>query len=425
MINTETPEMGTVTGSQQIGIVSYDGQLHRDTVKAGTFKDLRVLRKDPTIALGRGLLVSGILAGAWSVESEEEVKEVVDFITEVMLPLRESIMQAAVAFGRVDFGFMPFEKIFAIKNGRLVIQRLKPLLQDITTILVTTGGQFAGFRQSGVGITFRVDVPLEKCLLVNFDVEAGALYGYPLLENIRASQDAWTECDKGAKKYDKKIAGAHWQLHYPVGDTIINDEPKDNYDIAMEMLAALEASGSIVVPSTVATEIQELNQEHISKLYQWNVELISDLSPRQASFIEREKYLDGLKLRGLLIPERVCTEGQYGTKAEAGEHIGLAITNMQECDKQITKAVNEQVVNQLLELNWGEELVGKVRLVAAPLVDLQLEFLRKLYLAVSGKQVDVVALQEKLGVPLGEKPVVPPQLRKEPEDVKPDATAED
>lgn len=409
-----------VTGSQTISYLrSYDGELNRDTVKVGTIKDLRALRKDATIALGRGLLVSGILAGAWSVESEEEVKEeVTDFITLVMLPLRESIMQACVAFGRVDFGFMPFEKIFALKDGRYVIDRLKPLLHDMTTILVDPNGNFNGFRQRSPGQALGVDVPLEKCLLINFEVEGGNLYGYPLLENIRAAQTMWTDCNTGAKKYDQKIAGSHFVVHYPPGTSEVDGETVDNAEIAKQLLAALESSGSMAMPSTTAEEVQELNDQAVSKLYQWDVTLLSDLSARQPSFIDRLRYLDSLKIRGLILPERSCLEGQMGTLAEAQTHVGLAITNMQEIDKSITHAVNISCVDQLLLLNFGEELVGKVRLVASPLVDTSVAFLRKLYLALGGKRVDIVALQEKLNIPLGEEKEIEPN-------VKPNVESED
>lgn len=398
--NTEIVE---VTGRQQVGYLSYDNVLTRSTTDVGTFAQLRALRKDATVALGRGLLVSGIKAGSWSVESDEGVSdEIIDFVAQTFLPLREKLMQAAVAFGRVDYGFMPFEKIFAIKNGRLVITEFKQLLVDITTILIDTSGRFAGFRQNTLTGT-PTDVPLEQSLLINFDVEAANLYGYPLLENIRAIQTMWTTCNDGATRYDTKIAGAHWLIHYPPGTTTVDDVATDNYDIAMSMLAALESSGSIVVPSTVAEYVQELNRADITKLYTWDVTLITSQGTRQSTFVDRLKYLDSLKIRGLILPERSMLEGSYGTLAEAQSHVGLAVTNMQSTDRAITQMVNDQVVNQLLAINWGLA-PGTVRLVAAPLVDLDLEFLRKLYLALGNKQIDIVALQESLNIPFGEKP---------------------
>ena len=385
--NIATPELEEVTGSQTVSYLFTDKILHRDTNKVSTFADLSDLRKDPTVALGRGMLIAGILAGEWSVEADEEVKEeVVDFIKAVMLPLRVSIMQPSVAFGRVDFGFMPFEKIFAIKDGRYIIERVKQLRHDITEIVVDTNGNFDGYKQTPhIGMSVRYDplaeVPLENCLHIAFDVEAGDWYGVPLLENVIEIQAAWEECDAGAKRYDSQVAGSHIKMHYPKGVTEVDGETVDNSEIMRQAAEAMKSSGIIILPSTTAANVQEVGKPHISKLFEWDVEFLSDVSSRQPGFIEREKYLDGLKLRALGIPERACTEGQFGTKAEAGEHIGLAITGMQEIDKAITRSVNVQCVDQLLALNWGPDLVGKVRLVAAPLVDTQIAFLHKLYLA--------------------------------------------
>lgn len=398
------PELGESTPLQTVLIQpSYDGELPRNTVEVGTFSALRVLRKDPTVALGRGLLVSGILAGAWSVEADEDIRDdIVTHITSTLLPLRESIMQACIAFGRVDFGFMPFEKIFAIKDDNYTIERMKPLLHDMTTILVDPYGNFAGFKQSGPGQAIGLHIPREKCLLVNFEVEGGNLYGYPLLENVRAIQTMWDDANAGAKRYDTKIAGSHFIVHYPPGSSDVDGETVENSVIAQQLLTALESSGSMAMPSTTADYVQELNDINVAKLYQWDVTLLSDTSARQPTFIERLKQLDGLKLRGLGVPERTCTEGQYGTKAESETHVDLLITTMEQIDRHITQIVNDQVVDQLLTLNWGAAYVDKVRLVAAPLVDKQITFLRKLYLPLAGKQIDIVALQTKLGIPLGE-----------------------
>jgi len=400
----DTSRIGEITKIQTILITpSYNGELPRDTANIGTLKQLRALRKDSTIALGCGLFVSGILAGAWSVEAEKDVDEkVIANISESLLPLRSTILQATVALGRISYGWMPFEEIYTIKDGRLVLERMKPLLHDITTILVDSYGNFRGFRQRSLHEPLGIDVPYEKCALINFDVEGGNLYGYPLLENVRAIQTMWDDCNAGAKRYDQKIAGSHFVVHYPPGTSIVDDETVDNSVVAHKLLTALESSGSMAMPSTTAEVLQEIEGDiNVAKLYQWDITLLSDLSARQPSFQDRLKYLDSLKLRGLLIPERACTEGKYGTRAESESHIDLLITNMESIDRTIVDALNVQVVDQLLAINWGLA-PGTVRLVAAPLIDDQIGFLRKLYLLMSGKQVDVIALQEKLNVPLGE-----------------------
>ncbi len=396
-------ETKTRTGIQTINYsFSPDDTLHRSTSEFGTYAAYRLLRKDPTIALGRGLLVSGVLAGSWSVEAAEGTPDaLVDFVA-TLLPLREQIMRAAVGYGRVDFGWMPFEKIFIVDNG-LISLHLKPLLHDMTTILIDRTGSFNGYRQSNMLTAVPIDVPVEQCLHIAFDVEGSNHYGVPLLENIRAAQVSWTDCDAGAKRYDKKIAGSHFVIHYPPGTTQVDGETVENADIASQLLTALQSSGSMTLPATTADYVQELNDSNVSKLYEWNVELISDLSARQPAFQSRLAYLDSLKIRGLILPERSMLEGKFGTKAEAGEHIGLAITGMQEIDKAITRQVNEQLVNQLLTLNFGPDAAGKVRLVAAPLVDMSAAFLRKLYLELvkaDAGTVDTKALKEALSIPI-------------------------
>ncbi len=395
----------TITGIQTISYsFSPDDTLRRSTTEFGTYAAYRLLRKDPTIALGRGLLVSGVLAGSWSVEADAGVPEALTDYVATLLPLREQIMRAAVGYGRVDFGWMPFEKIFEVVKGRITLV-LKPLLHDMTTILIDHFGAFNGYRQGNVLTAEPIDVPVENCLHIAFDVEGSNHYGVPLLENIRAVQTSWADCDSGAKRYDKKIAGSHFIIHYPPGTTQVDDETVQNADIASQLMKALESSGSMTLPSTTAKFVQELKNKDVAKLYQWNVELISDLSPRQPSFGARLKYLDSLKIRGLILPERSMLEGQFGTKAEAGEHIGLAITGMQEIDKAITRQVNEQLVNHLLTLNFGPDAAGKVRLVAAPLVDMSAAFLRKLYLELvkgDAGSVDTKSLKEQLSIPVQE-----------------------
>ena len=399
---------GTITGSQSISYsYSTDGTLAKPA-DFGTYAEYRALRKDPTAALGRGLLVSGVLSGSWSVESDEGINEAAVESIKTLIPLREEIMRNAVGFGRVDFGWMGFEKVFIVKDGRLTLEKLKPLLHDMTTILVDKNGNLTGYKQQSTLTGEPIIIPLEKCLHIAFDVEGGNLYGSPLLEHIRATQTSWSDCDAGAKRYDTKIAGSHFVVHYPPGTSEVDGETVDNAEIANKLLTALESSGSMALPSTTAEYIQELVDSNVAKLYEWDVTLLSDTSARQPTFIERLKYLDAQKIRGLILPERSMLEGQFGTKAEAGEHIGLAITGMQEIDKAITTETNNQCVNQLLDLNWGLP-AGSVRLVAAPLVDLEAEFLRKLYIELvpdDFPNVDTKLLKEQLHIPVQETPEV-------------------
>jgi len=410
------PKIRELTGPQTISYSFGDGTLNRSYNTIGTYTQLRAVRKDPTVQLARTMLVSCIQAGSWNIEADDDVPAEVSEFFQHILPLREELIHNAVAYAKVDFGWQGFEKLFSSDGNRIYIDALKPLLHDMTTILVTENGHFNGYRQNSmswgsvsqqtgtIGPAMPLDIPLVKCLHIAFGVEAGYLYGMPLLENIRQSMDMWDECNGGARRYDKKLAGTHWVVKYPPGTGTVDGVSTDNGDIAVLVLAALESSGSVAIPTTTAQVLQELTNAEVANLYAWNVELLDDKGKKQASFNDRLKYLDAQKVRGLGFPERSILEGQYGTKAEAGEHIGLLMTNIQETDRAITRVLNKQLVNQLLVLNFGAEMVGRVRLVAAPLVDTQITFLRKVYeeRSKTDPDIDLQGMRDKLDVPTEE-----------------------
>ena len=422
------PKKKEITGPQTISYSFGDSTLVRSYTTVGTYKQLRAVRKNPTVSLARALLISCIQAGSWSIEADDGISEDVTKFIEHILPLREEFIYNAVAFGKVDFGWCGFEKIFKTDGNRIYIEALKPLLHDMTIVLVTKHGRFNGYRQNSmgwgglqpqtgsVGPVYPLDISIEKCLHVAFGVEAGYLYGMPLLENIRSSMDMWDECNDGARRYDKKIAGTHWVIKFPPGTGTLDGETVDNGVIAAAVLAALESSGSVAIPTTTAEVLQEIVNADVANLYAWHVELLDDKGKKQASFNDRLKYLDSQKVRGLGFPERAILEGQFGTKAEAGVHLDLALNNFEAIDREIARMVNKQLINQLVELNFGSELVGKVWLVAAPLVDEQISFLQKIYEKLDDPNVDTDTLREKLNIPSKEGGSEEPKKQKQEND---------
>ncbi len=391
-----------LTGNQTVSFSFSNGILITPSYATrGTYTQLRAVRKDPSISLARRLLISSILAGSWNIEADEDVSSDVTEFMEHILKLRDDFLYNCIAYGQVDFGWIGFEKVFGVEGDKIIIERLKPLLHDITLILVTPQGHFNGYRQNPMTGT-PLDVPVEKCLHVAFGIEAGNLYGTPLLEYIRQTSDMWHECNDGARRYDKKMAGSHWIVKYPPGTGTVDGKSVDNSVIAGQILTAMTSAGSVAMPTTVASVLQEMTNVTVAELYAWQVELICDKGGKQISFNDRLKYLDSQKVRGLGFPERAILEGQFGTKAEAGVHGDMAALTFEQVDRAIVTAANEQLVDQLIELNFGPEMVGKVRLVALPLVDEQVKFLREVYVKLSDPNLDVETLRNKLDLPTEE-----------------------
>ena len=80
----------------------------------------------------------------------------------------------------------------------------------------------------------------------------------------------------------------------------------------------------------------------------------------------------------MLLPERAILEGQHGTLAESQSQGDLALLQAELVHHHLTREINRQAVDPVLEANWGPAYRGKVRLEAAPLSDANQGFLRQL-----------------------------------------------
>ena len=191
--------------------------------------------------------------------------------------------RATLYYGDVDFGYTCFEKIIEPKDGYLKIVRFKPLLHDITEICIGHKGGFIGVRQLGK------DLGLANSVHVGFRVEGSYLYGIPLLENARQAYNWWIDCNEGARRYDRKIAGAHIVVEYPVGtSTDRNGKEVENADLARTVLDSLEAAGGVAVPRDMAAFMQQLNLESPG----WKIWILDAGSNQQGTFVVRLEYLD-------------------------------------------------------------------------------------------------------------------------------------
>jgi len=406
------------TGSQTITMLGSQAEPLLDKRLPVSYATYRTIRKQPTVALARALTVAPVVAGEWSFEVKDDVTDDrLRFIQDQVAEQREPFVQKAME-DSCDYGWSPWEKVFVLGSWegkkRLLLRKLKSLLVDITDIRVDREtGQFAGFQQPPTADrpTY-LDLDLDYSLLIPFRVEGTNWYGAPLLENIRAAYDWWDDTKKGANRYDKKVAGSHWVVYFPIGSSKVDGVETDNATIAAGILENLEASGSVAVPRKVQEWVEDLNAQPEGK--SWEIVLLTG-SPMQSGFNDRLGYLDKLFVRGLLTPERAVLEGEYGTKAEAAVHatIGLAVRELEH--RHVTRLFNWHVVDQLLAYNFGDEARGTVKAVAAPLVDDKLAFFQAVYTAVLANPagfldatdaLDLDALVDAVGLPKAEE-VVP------------------
>lgn len=370
---------------------------------------IRSMRKDPTIALVRGLLVAPALLAPWSYEEKKGApKGAVDFIEEQIAPLRTHIIRQAI-LGCVDFGWAPFEKIFKKEKTKIGLRKLKPLLQDWTDIIVhNETGAFYGFQQWTINAQ-QVYVPVPQCLLHSFDVEGTYWYGQSYMANVEDPYDSWANVGEASDRYDTKIAGSHWVIHYPIGTSKYEgQEDVDNEYIARQVLRSLQSSGMIAVPKSMENFIADLNNATPNA---WEIDLITDSGATSASFTDRQGYYDKLKVRGFGFPERSILEGQFGTKAEAGVHADFAIAGILLRTDDLVRDLNWHLVNQLLRLNWGPDKENLVVIKSGMLGEQNRAFLKDLYTKLLDKpegftaefdNIDRASLRDALDIPTDE-----------------------
>ena len=374
-----------------------------------TYATYRQIRKLATIAMARELKVAPVLASEWTIDADEDApEEWKTLIEKTFFPLRDEYMAATLYYGDVDFGYQCFEKVIEPKDGYLKITRFKPLLHDITEICIGHKGGFIGVRQLGK------DLGLANSVHVGFRVEGSYLYGIPLLENVRQAYNWWIDCNEGARRYDRKIAGAHIVVEYPVGtSTDRYGKEVENADLARTVLDSLEAAGGVAVPRDMAAFMQQLNLESPG----WKIWILDAGSNQQGTFVVRLEYLDKQLCRSLHIPERSVLEGQHGTLAEAESHMDVVFTIQDIEHRRVTAELNRQAVDQVLFLNFGRQAVGKVRLKASPIVDEKKAFFKEIYTQLLAspagqkelQSLDAGSLREQLGLP---------QVQNDPGDVE-------
>lgn len=385
----------------------------------GWYTKVRAMRKDPTISLLRDLVIGPILASEWSIgHTDDAPAGAVDFVTKNVCNIRSYLVEHTLT-GYMDFGWQAFEKIWAIdKNGQAIVDKIKPLLQDVTEILVDKDtGEFVGIIQTpqfdqiqesiriGDDIVFGSGyLKAKDVILCNINVEGTYWYGRAIMENEIIPYDGWLDVNGAADIYDRKIAGSHWVVHYPLGSTVIDGTVTDNFELAQSIIQGLERSGAIAVPRSVDQVVDELNRETPDA---WKIELMADTTSQQDNFVDRLKYYDALKARALGFPERSIQEGQFGTKAEAEVHSDAAVAIAEYRHTKLTEQISYQLVNDLLRYNYGSDSIGSVYLKAAPIADDVKLFLRQVYLTlmqhnpqVALEKINRKEIQERLGLPI-------------------------
>jgi hypothetical protein len=377
---TRKPRDGEKTGAQH-DQDAFAGGLWHDTglpaPEPGTYDLYRKMSSDPTAALAIAMSKSPIRAAGHQWEADDDVPEDrLDFIRDQIEPSWRWLV--ANALRSLEFGWQGFEIVPSFTDGSLGIAKIKPLLQDMTKIVVDkTTGAYLGLRQKGA------ELWPEETLLITYDWSPGNLYGRSRHENIRSG--AWIENTNLTKKeatYTAMVASVIMILQYPEGKSknkmgaLVN-----NYQIALNLINDVAQGKPVCMPNTMAKWAADLATKgvDIAKLRPWLFDFVESKGGHASDFIAQRKHKESLIFRGWLVPERAATEGTHGTKAEAESHGSVALQIAEELHLDLVEAINLYLVNPLVVANYGEQARDTIRVKATPIVDEKRQLFLRLF----------------------------------------------
>ena len=373
------PSTGEQTKPQTVGgMAQYGGSESSDIWRmltnngggcdSGTYKTYREMLNHPTLALCHAAATAPIIAAGWSVESDDDAPEdAIKLIEDVFDKHRTLILTQACR--AVYYGWQSFERVWGIDDdGRLVIEKFKPLIPDRTEIVIDREhGNVLGIKQDSVKLDNG------HCLIFTYDQEGDNPYGRSRMENVRKwAYRPWTVGAAKLEQYQGKAAGVVPVVRYPAGQgQDAQGRTIDNSVAAASILSRLSNASGIIAPNTLQDWAMDALRSgaKIEELLAWQFSFLETRSGHGSEFIGSLSYQDKLMVRGYLIPERAILEGQFGTKAEAGVHGDIAVLISQQWLDTIIAELNRQAVDDVLEANFGKTARGKVYLKSGPIQD--------------------------------------------------------
>ena len=374
------------------------------------------MRLDPQVRLALAAIKAPLMGLAWRAESADPA--VARFVEAAVQPVWRALVRSGL--NAVDFGFQVHEKVWQIADlvveepgaagGRQVrrfadavtYRKLKDLDPATVVILTDENGNFAGFKQ----ISTDVVVPPEKSFVVTLEKEWGNLYGTSRLD---AAYEPWYWCRimyASCNRYFERKGDPPIKGHAPA-EIRLDEEGNEvnSLDEANAVIHSLRAGGTAVFPDE--------RDEHGNP--RWDFEFLLD-DKRADMFLDYIEHLEVMKLRALLVPERVLThKGAAGSYALAQEHTDTFLRSEELLIQELLDHVNRYLVPPLVFYNFGPQ-APPVRITTGGLSRSNQELLKEVLLRVldaeraaeAGERpnlaavIDAVKLLEELNLPVKE-----------------------
>jgi len=270
-------------------------------------------------------------------EDEEENKEILDFIYEnfeskYIGRLSKDLYNVLTSY---EYGFSLSEKIFAKEENKIWLKRIKTLPQPSVDFYTDDLGILEKVEQTQTSVGKAVELPMSKFILLTNNGKYDNPYG---LTELRKCYAAWF-----AKKLVIKLWGIYLQRFaspFPVAKVDNADLGDTKVAYLRKMLDSIQQTVSLILPKNVDLELKETSSSRGDY----------DMA------IERFNQMIG---RALLMPDLIG----FGAKIDGGSYAlgqkqyDLFLMTLEYQRQELEELINEQVIKQLVEINFGKRKV--------------------------------------------------------------------
>jgi hypothetical protein len=293
----------------------------------------------------------------------------VEFVQQIMDPLRTDIVKSCLK--SLEMGWTPAEVVIGVNGGKQIPVRFKPLLVDISKIIADKYGQIIGIENKSGDDNKAVSLYGPNAFIFSNDPEPDNPYGNSRSENIRCEYSEATQTRQRMAQYLKKVCTIIPTVHFPEGTS--NDasgSPRPNQWIAQSLIDMMSRGYGVALLNKYASAANISEAAELAGKSDWVIDFLNP-GPGQhgAEMLASLKYYDELLFMGWLRPPRAGLESTHGSRADSQQHTATGNIDGTLIDIAIADAVSRQIIDPMLELNFGAGAAGAVYIDPPPIED--------------------------------------------------------
>ena len=338
-----TRELGESGTENYHGFITqdYNNKFHGSKAIA-IYDEMR--SSDATVNAVLKALKLPILSTPWSIESADVEDQAANDQAELVRDTFERLEggfknHLREALASLDFGFYYFEKVYTLRAGRVVLQKLAPRIPTAHYKWETSDPNIPGVMQmlpmtASPGKTTTPSIPFTKLVLYTNEKEGDNFEGRSIL---RTAYKHWF-----LKNMLYKLDGIKHErgagilvIGLPEGSS---DEDKTDAE-NMGKNFKVNEQAYIIKPSK-----------------EWEVEMLTaGIESQSGPLMESVRHHDRMILQNILAQFLDLGSGKTGSFSLSKDQSSFFTLALRAIAEQIEEVVNDQIIKQLIDFNWGKQ----------------------------------------------------------------------